>query len=76
MSLSDSIVLPLNATQIFARIASVSFSTVYAVAENVPTVSRTIGMSVAMSRNPSQFIQAAKITKSPSVRAFNALNFS
>jgi hypothetical protein len=69
------IVLPLSAGQVFARITSVSFAMDDASTEQVQRVAQPIGLQVATARTPSAFIAAAKIVKSPSVRAFNAVNF-
>jgi hypothetical protein len=70
------LVLPLSAGQVFARIASVSFAMDDAASEQSQRVAQPIGLQVATARTPSAFIVAAKIVKSPSVRAFNALHFS
>lgn len=69
-------VLPLSAGQIFARLTSVSLAMDDAATEQVQRVAMPIGVAVATARTPSAFILSAKITKSPSVRAFNALHFS
>lgn len=70
------IVLPLTSGQVFARIASVSYSIDDASTEQVQRVAQPIGLQVATARTTQSFIVAAKITRPQSARSFSAINFS
>jgi hypothetical protein len=75
MSLNPAADPALTPPQIVARLSAVSSATANAATEQNQQIVRPIGLAVAFASNVPAFLLAAKIVKSPSVRAFNALNF-
>lgn len=76
MSLNPAADPALTPAQIMARLSAVSAAMANAATEQNQQIVRPIGLAVAFASTVPAFIMAAKIVKSPSVRAFNALHFS